>query len=112
MGIVPGEERPINHRRRWRRRAGSADVHLQPSAPAWVITSAEVEDARTYVSEHEQSTPPELEESRDPEPDIQAILSIGIPEGRFVALAPGTAFHVTDALALPEPHRQAIFIGC
>jgi hypothetical protein len=112
MGSVPAEERPIRHRPRWRRRAGSADIQWQPPAPAWVISPAEFKDARTYVTQHEQPTPEQIEETKAPEPDLQDILRTGIPEGRFVALAPGMAIHVTDDLTLPESRRQAIFIGC
>jgi hypothetical protein len=37
---------------------------------------------------------------------------LGIPDGQYLALAPGEELELSNGLDIPEKHRQAIFIGC
>ena len=39
-------------------------------------------------------------------------LKSGIPDGKYVALAPGQELKLTSGLNFHESHRQAIFVGC
>ena len=104
------EEQPPEHQPVSAEQHGS-NIYWQISDPilgsATAIPAQDAtEVAPTEVSDYDDSADP-----IDVTITTEELRSSGIPEGHYVALAPGQDLKLTTRLDFHESHRQAIFVG-
>jgi hypothetical protein len=100
----PPEQRPVTAEQQ------GGNVYWQSSDPVMgSATSPPAQDANeisgTEVDDYDSEDP------IDTNITIEELRSSGIPDGQYVALAPGQGLKLTTGLDFHESHRQAIFVG-
>jgi hypothetical protein len=101
----PPEHRPMSADQR------ESNIYWQVSAP--IVGSASSLPAQD-TTEASRTEVHDLDDSEDPidvSITTDELLKSGIPEGHYVALAPGQGLKLTIRLDFHESHRQAIFVG-
>ncbi len=104
------EEQPPEHRPVSDEQHGS-NIYWQLSDPVVGSTTSIPEQHTTEVSPTDVVDDYESDDPIDVSITTEELRKSGIPEGHYVALAPGLDLKLTTRLHFHESHRQAIFVG-
>jgi hypothetical protein len=108
---TPSEEQPSEHRPKTTQRGPGNIFWEVPGTIENARTSGPEVSAVPRSSEEVHYLDGPFEDTVDERITPEELRTSGIPDGRYVALAPGQDLKVTANLAFHESHRQAIYVG-